>query len=242
MWRWVIKDYFSNFSWYKISAAMKAANWFLVIYWIVIIPAMTGAFEKWEYALTFYLIMLPVGFRIVSGIFQRSKLPKIFYICPIERAVRRAYIERKFLFSAVVPAFVGGVAAVLLWVLQLCHPLTAGLYFFDILIISFLGQKIFTQTVEVPKDSAIQRETVESMGVIQAVAFVLSFFGVFGMWMMLDFGPSIESWCKWIFFGIAVVLQLPLTIKGLTGWNAAVERALSYEVIKVKARKIGGAS
>lgn len=240
MWRWVIKDYFSAFSWHKISALMKAGNWFWILYWLVVLPGLSGAFEEWEYALTFYLLMLPVGFFFVSASLQRKKLPKIFYISPMEMPVRRAYIERKFLFSILIPAFVGGVSTVLLLVFQLCHPLTAGLYFFDILVISLFGGEFFTQTVEIPKDSAIQQETMQSMGITRGVAFILSFVGVSGMWIMLDCGPSIEVWCKWIFVGVAVVLQLPLTIKGLTGWNAAVERSLSYEVVKIKPKRIGG--
>lgn len=242
MWRWVIKDYFSAFSWYRISALMKASNWFWVLYWFLLLPGMSGAFEEMDKVWTFYLMMLPVGFCFVSGVFHRSKLPKFFYICPMERSVRRTYINRKFLFEILVPAFIGGVATVLLLGLRLCHPLTAGLYFFDMLVISLLGGDIFTQTVEVPKDSAIQVEEAKMLGVTKCVAFVLSFLGIFGMWMMLDFGPAVESWCKWGFFSVAVLIVLPLTIKGLTGWNAAVERALSYEVFKVKAKRIGGAS
>lgn len=240
MWRWVIKDYFSAFSWYKIREVMKPGNLFWIFYWLVVLPGLSGAFEEMDKVWTFYLMMLPVGFCTVSGVFHRSKLPKFFYICPMERSVRRTYINRKFLFAILVPAFIGGVATILLLGLRLCHPLTAGLYFFDMLVISLFGGDIFTQTVEVPKDSAIQVEEVNMLGVTKGVAFVLSFLGILGMWMMLDIGPAVESWCKWVFFSVAVVIVLPLTIKGLTGWNAAVERALSYEVVKIKAKKVGG--
>ncbi len=240
MWRWVIKDYFSNFSRYKMKAAMKAANWLWILYWFVALPGMSGVFEELDNVWTFYLMMLPVGYCLVSGVLQKSKLPKFFYICPMEEGVRRTYINRKALFFVLVSAFVGGIATVLLLVFRLCHPLTAGVYFFDVLVLSLFGGEIFLQTVEIPKDSAIQVEEASMLGVTKGVAFVLSLVGIFGMWMMLSFGPSVESWCKWVFFAAAVVIVLPLTIKGLTGWNAAVERTLSYEVVKVKAKRVGG--
>jgi len=240
MWRWVVKDYFSAFGWYRISALMKAGNWFWVIYWFAMLPAMFNSFGSWEDTLTFYLMMIPIFFCLTSEIFHRNRLPKIFYICPMEKEIRKAYIERKFLFSILFPSLLGGVAAVALWGFKLCHPLTAVLYFFDVLVISIFIGGIFKQTVQIPENSAIRLETVETNGVIEGAAYILSLIAVFGMYMMLEFGPSIEVWCKWIFVGFAVVLQLPLTIKGLTGWNAAVERALSYEVVKIKAKKVGG--
>lgn len=235
MWRWVIKDYFTSFSWYRMKDRMKSGDLFWAIYMVTLLPLMCGIFEQWEYTMIYYLMMLPIGFSMLSLAFQKSRLPKIFYICPMEKAVRRAYIERKFLFSVLVSAFIGGVSTVLLLVLQLCHPLTAGVYFFNMLVISVFSDKIFIRTVEIPKESAIQLETVESEGIAEGVASLLSVLGTFAMSMVLSFGPSVESWCKWIFLGGAVVLILPLAIKGLTGWNGAVERALSYEVIKVKA-------
>ena len=68
MWRWVIKDYFSAFSWYRISALMKAGNWFWVIYWVAMLPAMFKSFGSWEDTLTFYLMMIPIFF-ILSRLF-----------------------------------------------------------------------------------------------------------------------------------------------------------------------------
>ncbi|MBR3823758.1 MAG: hypothetical protein IKJ39_01010 [Lachnospiraceae bacterium] len=240
MWRWVIKDYFSNFSWYKISARMKGGNWFWVIYMFTIVPLVCRMFERWEYTAIYYLMMLPIGFCMASAALQKNRLSKIFYICPMEKTMRRAYVERKFLFSVLVSAFGGCVSTVLLLLLQLCHPVTAGVYFFNLLVISVFSDKVFIQTVEIPKDSAIRLETVESQGSTESVALLLSVIGTCGMGMVLSFGPSVESWCKWIFLGGAVLIILPLTIKGLTGWNAAVERALSYEVVKIKAKKVGG--
>lgn len=240
MWRWVVKDYFSNFSRYKISARIKGGNWFGVFYCFIILPLTFRAFESWKDTLTFYLMMIPMFFCLESGTLNRNRLPKFFYVCPMEKEVRRDYIERKFMFSILFPAMIGGIAAALLWGFRLCHPLTAGLYFFDVTVVSIFMGGIFKQMVEIPKDSAIQLEAVETEGIIEAVAYILSFMGVIGMYIMLEIGPSVESWCKWIFLGVAVVLQLPLTIKGLTGWNAAVERALGYEVVKVKAKRVGG--
>ena len=240
MWRWVIKDYFVAFRWRQIKESVKRGDLFWIIYFFTLLPLICGVYERGEYTVTYYMMILPIGFCMASSVLHKRKLSKIFYICPMERTVRKAYIERKYLFSVLVSAFVGGIATVMLLVCRLCHPLTAGVYFFNILVVSVFSDKIFVQTVEIPKESAIRLETVESEGVAEGVATFLGALGNFGMCMMLSFGPYVESWCKWVFFAAAVVIVLPLTIKGLTGWNAAVERALSYEVVKVKAKRVGG--
>ena len=55
MWRWVIKDYFSAFSWYKIRTVMKGANLIWVLYWCLVLPGMSGTFEERDNVWTFYL-------------------------------------------------------------------------------------------------------------------------------------------------------------------------------------------
>lgn len=229
MWRWVIRDYFVAFRWGKIKDWLKSGDWFWVVYFLMLLPYIFGFLEKDEYMVLYYIMMIPAGYCLISEALHENLLPKMFYLCPMEKEERKAYVERKFCFAMIVPAILGGIFAVILWVFSHCHPLTAIMYWVNVVILgiltsSFLGKR----KVKIPKAGSYLKETVNAGGAVLTSNLIVTLFSIFGMGMMLCNEVSIEGWCVWVFVSIAVFVQLPLTIKYLSGWNKAVENAVGY--------------
>jgi hypothetical protein len=173
--------------------------------------------------------MIPVGFCLISEALHENLLPKMFYLCPMEKGVRKAYIERKFIFAMIVPTILGAIFAVIMWAFSHCHPLTAIMYWVNMVILgiltsSFLGKR----KVKIPKEGSNQSETVNTTSGAIVGNLIVTLFAIFGIGMMLCNEVAIESWCKWVFVSITVFVQLPLLIKYLSGWNKAVENAVGY--------------
>lgn len=229
MWRWVIKDYFGAFRWGKIKDWLKEGDWFWILYFMSILPYIMGFMEKNEYIVLYYIMMIPVGFCLISEALHENLLPKMFYLCPMEKEVRKAYIERKFIFAMIVPTILGGIFAVIMWAFSHCHPLTAIMYWVNVVILgiltsSFMGKR----KVKIPKEGSNQSETVNTTSGAVVGNLIVTLFAIVGIGMMLNNETSIESWCKWVFVSITVFVQLPLLIKYLSGWNKAVENAVGY--------------
>lgn len=229
MWRWVIKDYFGAFRWGKIKDWLKEGDWFWILYFMSILPYIMGFMEKNEYIVLYYILLMPVGYCLISEALHENLLPKMFYLCPMEKEVRKAYIERKFIFAMIVPTILGAIFAVIMWAFSHCHPLTAIMYWVNVVILgiltsSFMGKR----KVKIPKEGSNQSETVNTTSGAVVGNLIVTLFAIVGIGMMLNNETSIESWCKWVFVSITVFVQLPLLIKYLSGWNKAVENAVGY--------------
>ncbi len=229
MWRWVIRDYFVAFRWGKIKDWLKSGDWFWVFYFWVLLPNMIGFNEKAEYIVLYYILSMPVGYCLISEALHENLLPKMFYLCPMEKEQRKAYVERKFIFAMIVPAILGGIFAVIIWAFSHCHPLTAIMYWVNVVILgiltsSFLGKR----KVKIPKEGSNQSETVNTTSGAVVGNLIVTLFSIYGMGMMLCNEVSIESWCVWVFVSVAIFVQLPLLIKHLSGWNKAMENAVGY--------------
>ncbi len=234
MWRWVIKDYFAAFRWGKIKDWLKTGDWFWIVYFLVLLPYIFNFFEKDEYMIIYYILMIPAGYCLISEALHENMLPKLFYLCPMEKEERKGYVECKFVFAMLVPAMLGGIFAIILWVFSHCHPVTAIMYWVNVVILgittsSCLGKR----KVKIPKAGSALMQTVNTSEGIVRGNLIVTLFSILGMGMMLCNEVSIEGWCKWVFVSIAVFLQLPFTIKYLSGWNKAVENAVGYAKTKL---------
>jgi len=234
MWRWVIKDYFAAFRWNRIKERMKGNDWFWTGYLLIGVPLIWGVFEKIEYAIIYYSMLVPVIFCLFSETIHENILPKLFYLCPMDKEQRRGYVERKFLFAMIQPAILGGIFAVILWAFRHCQPLTAIMYWVNVVIIGITTSSCFgKRKVYVSGHNGTQGKTLYTGGGIETSNFIVSFIAILGMCMILCVESSIESWAIWIFVSVAIFIQLPLIIKYLSGWNKAVENAVGYAKTKL---------
>ena len=229
MWRWVIRDYFVAFRWGKIKDWLKDGEWFWMFYFLSAVPYIFGFLDKNEYIVIYYIMMIPAGYCLISEGLRENMLPKLFYLGPMGKEERKAYVERKFVFAMIVPTILGGIFAILLWAFSHCHPLTAIMYWVNVVILgiltsSFMGKR----KVKIPKADSPLKETVNAGGAVLTGNMVVTLFTILGMGMMLCTEVSIESWCKWVFVSIAVFVQIPLLIKYLSGWNKAMENVVGY--------------
>lgn len=234
MWRWVIKDYFAAFRWEKIKAWLKKGEWFWVFYFLFLVPVMCGFFETKQATLTYYLMVAPVGYCLAAEALHENMLPKMFYICPMDKEERKGYVKRKFLFAMLVPVFLGAVFAIVLWGMKICRPFTAIIYWVNVAILGIMTSSCFgKRKVSVPDHSSLKGETLYTGGAVETSDLLISMFAIMGMGIMLCDFASEESWAVWIFVSVAVFIQLPLTVKYLSGWNKAVENAVGYAKTKL---------
>lgn len=224
-----MKDYFAAFRWGKIKEWLKEGGLFWTIYFMTLLPYIVGFTDKGADMILYYILMIPVGYCLVSENVHENVLPKLFYLCPMEKEQRKAYVERKFLFAIIVPAILGGVFAIILWAVRQCNPLVVIMYWVDIV---FLGITTgpFLGKCRVPRskgNNILNKSGYTRVG-IEAGIMIISLFSIFGMGVMLCAETPVESWVVWVFVSVAVFVQLPLTMKHLSGWNKAVENAVGY--------------
>lgn len=234
MWRWVIRDYFAAFKWEKIKAWLKKGEWFWVFYFLFLLPVICGFFETKEATLIYYLMVAPIGYCLAAEALQENVLPKMFYICPMDKEERKGYVERKFMFSMLVPAFLGAAFAMVLCGMGLCKPFTAIMYWVNVTILGIMTSSCFgKRKVEVPDNSSFKGRYLYTGEAVETCDLLISMFAIMGMGIMLGDFASEESWAVWIFVSVAVFIQLPLTIKYLSGWKKAVENAVGYAKTKL---------
>lgn len=228
MFKWIVRDYFAAFRWGNIKEAMKNGGVFLIIYWGCLLPSIAGFIERKEYLLTYVLIIVPTAFTALSGKLHSMNLSKVMYLCPIGRKERREYIVKSCYFRIGLTAMVSILAVLILVCVGLCDWVTSiGLMFngivFALLMCGIEKKKSITEKEPYPPIE------MNRQGVIEVVDVFFTLISSYGIACLLCWDTPVSWWVKYIFLGIALVVQLPLTIAYLTYWKKAVEEATDYE-------------
>lgn len=223
----IIKDYFAGFKWTNFKT--KVANFaYLIVYFASILPAVGGFFEKGRYAAIYLFIAIPLLHVMNSGAIHIMRLPKMLFLVPMNQEMKRQYIVRSALFRICFCAFLGLVFTVPLVLLKICDLVVAVMLMFNVLMLSMILCGI-NERYDAQAKKKWPEIKSDCRGIIQGVNVFITVISSYGIACMLCWDTYVADWVKWIFVGVAVFVQLPLTIKHMTYWNKAVEKALSYE-------------
>lgn len=225
----IVKDYFVAFRWSNFKT--KVAHFFyLNVYFSIMLPAVAGFFEKGEYALVYFLIMIPTIHIFNSGALHIMKMPKLMYMVPLTQEMKREYIVKSAIFRICFCSLLGALCTLPLVLLGICRVITYVVLVYDFVTLAL----IFCGMNE--RYSIEERETwpevkSDCRGIIMAVDIMLTIISIFAIACMLSWdGGQVNVYANLLFIIPAILFQLPLTIKFMSGWNKAVEKALSYEI------------
>ena len=99
----IIRDYVAAFYPAKIKEQYKSGGWWLFLYFLTIVPALAGFFEKKEYTLMYYLVCLPILYCMFSAPLHPMRPPKMMFLCPMNSNMRKEYAKKYSRLCITVP-------------------------------------------------------------------------------------------------------------------------------------------
>ena len=224
----IVKDYFLAFRWGNYKK--KVANhFFLVVYFSTILPALEGFFEKWEYALVYFLIAIPTIHMFNSGDHHIMKMPKMMYMVPLTQDMKREYIVKSAIFRICFCSLLGMVCTLILVIIGMCRAITYVVLTYEFVTFAILMCGM-NERKGIEEREVKQEVKSDYRGLIQGVNIYLTVISLFGIACIICWDEGRDNlYVNLICLILAILFQLPLTIKYMSYWNKAVEKALNYE-------------
>ncbi len=226
----VIKDYFAAFRWGNFKG--KVANFaYLIVYFFTILPTVAGFFETWESTLIYVLVMIPTIHILNSGALHIMKMPKMMYMVPLTKDMKREYIVKSAIFRICFCSFLGMICTVPLVIMGLCSVITYAVLVYDYVTFALLLCGM-NERYGLEERNVWQETRSDCRGLIQGIDMIITVISLFGIASMLSWNINegkARVYENLIFAIPAILFQLPLTIKHMTYWDTAVDKALSYE-------------
>ncbi len=226
----VIRDYFTAFHWRKLKKIKL--NMFVYIEFILILPLVTQVFETMAGTLAYMTVMLPMMFTMFSASLHRIALPKMMYLCPMSRDMRKEYLVKSYYVQVAIPMMLAFLGVTVLLFTGLCdvvcvmgNGLNTMLYsaFMSFGFYEMGHDKIVTHGHKVIKVS-MKRQAIEVFGLFIGLVSAMTYLSV----MRREWSGVV--WLKWCLIGVTLLIMLPMTImKYKLYWKEAIEHALGYE-------------
>lgn len=232
MMRRVIRDYFAAFRWQKMKEENQIGSLWMIIYFTFFLPLLTlKTMRSWEGLLIFNLVTFPIMFCIFAEVLHPMVLPKMMYLCPMSREIRREYIVKAGLFRIAAPLSLGILAVVILLISGKCDWLCGiGILLNDITFCTFVGSGINTNGYRKVRENGQRIFDMDSgNGVMEIVIIVTALLMCIIYSSELTSDTPLPVWGKGILIGVVLFISVPITVHYLKGWRGAVERAISYE-------------
>lgn len=230
MWKWVVRDYFAAFRWEKSKEWLKNSNgWWLIIYFSLMLPVNFNMWSKGLHIGIYLIVALPFLYGVVSVAVHDKALPKVMYLCPMEQGIRKEYIARSYLFRILMITLFNLVAALLLLIMGMVDTVIACMIVGNGTFWAVSASGLGRQRLEPAVMERLKATTPYAMGNMETALGMVSTLSQIGLVCMLYWDTPVAWWVKWIFVGVAVVIQLPLAIRLLKNWDMTIERAASYE-------------
>lgn len=231
MWKWVVRDYFAAFRWGKFKEWLKT-GWWSILYFGLLMPLSLQLFEEPKEMVIYTCIVVPYMCVIISCNCHSMALPKVMYLCPMTEAQRQKYVEKSCILQIGVGGVLGGIMALVLWVTGFCNIVEAGILLFDsfslaIALCGFGRVKPDERTKERMKLDV--NTPLVMLGGIETLTLIFAMCSAMGMYIVICWETPVFWWVKWIFVGVAVLIQLPLTLRLLRNWDVTIRKAASYE-------------
>ena len=229
MWNWVIRDYFAAFRWEKVKVWLKSGAWWYPFYIGIFMPFMLARNTG---GIIFYFTSLPIMFCMVSEALHRETLPKIMFLCPMQREERMLYVERTFGFRMLFTTMIGVVMAGILWMMGVYDVMVLLLFVWNIWVLSFVFCGICNTKGTSIRDPKKEAELVSRIGGgAEGANMISSIISVYAMACFACWTGDVYIGVKLFVLAIALFVQLPLAIKTMKKWKTRLMRACSFERI-----------
>lgn len=234
----VLKNYIKSFTWNNIKERYINGNWFSIIYLCLIMPLILSGQDEDNSSILCLLIMLPNIFAMFASILFPSILPKLMYLCPMSKEMRKDYLIKACMIRTAVPVvftiLMIGILLFIGWIDWIC---SFGILLNNTIFAVFLGSGINLNGYG-------KRNEKDQKAIPMDDAFSLYEFGILFSATMISLGYSAvvmatdPLWVRFLFIGITLLVPLSLTISYLKYWPSAVENALTYENYLKKPTKL----
>lgn len=222
---WVLREYFSIFSWQSIKGSKKG-SWWHIFYFMFLVPLMLQTYKEEGMLLMYYMVMIPIVFCIWMESRHSTLLPKVMYLCPLNQEMRKQYVKYTYYTWICVPILLGILGVVVLLCLGICDVIAAIIILFNITTISICaggcryvnGKSSISETGTLASNSGLLESFILMVGMLTGLFAVLF---VQEIWAI--------PWFKWGFLIAEVVVQGLMMRAFLKKWKAVSKQLLTYE-------------
>lgn len=226
----VICDYIDGFRWSRIKQAYQKGGWWTYLYFLTVLPAFADFYESVKYTVTYFLIMFPALFCMFASPLHPLVMPKVMYLCPMDRRQRRLYVKWSGYLHIAVPFVLGAMGILILVLAKISDFLCACGLLLNIFLLPIwccgINPKGFGGNLP---DGGRCLSTSSGWGICETVGILTTVISEYSYCAILCREEPVSAWIKYIVLGFGILVQLPLAIRYLKGWKGAVERAVDYE-------------
>lgn len=236
--RQILINYFSSFRWSNIKQKKNNIQMWNFVYIMVIMSWTTNVADEDFYGVRYFLWAVPLLFGFFSSELVAVRLPKIYYLAPMNKAQRRKYIYSCFWTKVCIPLVLGvictfGMICFRIMPGQWLYALTIILSLFSVQFAACISPEYFSSQLEeqrkkykdnlksrMPKGLNFYSVISVILGILVGIIFVIGS-------EESDFAP--ENVAFRIGLWIAIALMLLVDAKLLSYVKPVLDNYIDYE-------------
>lgn len=234
MWKMVLGDYFRAFTWRNIKESMKYRFFDFMLVYISFYPFLGWVLgNKEEFGtvkevVAFLCVILPLLFGSLSTGCFRAGLSKIMYLCPMNAASRREYLNKKCMVRIAAPAMVSLISGIV-YVILGGYPLYGLAFVLNHCALYICGACNTNMYVWGTQDDkgnyVMDQESKRGLleGFIRIAVYIVA---LVHMAVGAGEGSYVSSG---LMIGIALLIEVPMVVWFVKHWPEYVEKELFYE-------------
>lgn len=227
----IVRDYFTAFRWSRIKETYAKEQWWLFLYLLIILPLICQFYDTKESTLAYWMVYIPFFFAMFAAPLHPPVLPKMLYLCPMSREMRREYIVKSCYIRVCIPIVIGIVGvAILLWQ-GICDWICgAGILLNLVLFATMMGSGVNAKGYGKKLENGQRVMNMDTaQGIYEAISLILAYLVSMLYAFLLATDANAMQWVKWVLIGATLLIQLPVTLKYLSYWQESVENSIYYE-------------
>lgn len=113
MLRWIARQYLTGLRGDGTRKGQKGMNIFWIVYAFFVIPSIWGLYDTGMGAARYLVLAVPMAWCTIESMLSPIRMPKLLFLCSMDKAMRKGYIQGSFLFRVVIHTALGVLGAVL---------------------------------------------------------------------------------------------------------------------------------
>lgn len=222
-----IRNYIRAFKWQNIKETYRYGSWFSLLYMWIILPQILNGWDG-ERSVASILIIFPSIFMMFSATLYPMALPKLMYLCPMSKDMRKKYIISTCCIRTGVPIlFSLIIVTVCLFMGAIDWICALGIMLNNIIFSLFLGSGTNKRGYgEIDQKGYRSIPMNTAFSICEAVIIIFCLLLTIG-YCAMDFTEPL--WLKVLMLVITLLIPAPVTRYYLKFWPSSVENALCYE-------------
>lgn len=223
MWKKIMKDYWWEFSLIKIKELWKSGQVYWVAGFIIFAASLCNSIGFPKGMVLYGLGVLPFFFQLLSGQLHSIKMPKIFYLCPMEESTRRRFITGRMICNIGIPALAGALGTLGLVAMHIADAFWALLFLFNFALSALIICGFNEWMIKQEKKTGISEWTKLKAILCLIICIYSNIFSV----IFLAESEGNELKLPWLICTLS--LSLPLAWSLRKAWKEEWQRAFVYE-------------